>query len=72
MEASRAFTKEVLLNLFKKQRGLQQKVTELESRSRRNNFGEYWDLEDSEGRSMFEFMEKLLTTELTIPDGMTL
>lgn len=72
VETSGAATKEALLSLLKEQRRLQTKVTDLESRSRRNNIRVYGVPEDSEGDSMIKFMENLLTTELALPDGMSL
>lgn len=72
VESSSAVTKEALLCLLKEQRRLQEKVTDLESRSRRNNIRMYGVPEDSEGDSMTKFVENLLTTELPLPDGMSL
>lgn len=72
METCSAVTKEVLLSVLKEQRRLQEKVTDLESRSRRNNIRLYGIPEGSEGDSMTTFVEKLLTSELTLPDGMNL
>lgn len=72
METSGAATKDALLSLLKEQCRLQEKVTDLESRSRRNNIRVYGVPEGSEGDSMIKFMENLLTAELTLPDGMSL
>lgn len=72
VETSSAVTKEALLNILKEQRRLREKLTDLESRSRRNNIRVYGVPEDSENGSVIQFMEKLLTTELTLPDGMSL
>lgn len=72
METSGAATKEALLSLLKEHHRLQEKVTDLESRSRRNNIRVYGVSEGSEGDSMIKFMENLLTTELALPDGMSL
>ncbi|KAM9358436.1 uncharacterized protein ABDE67_003935 [Symphorus nematophorus] len=72
METSSAVTKETLLSLLKEQRRLREKVTDLESRSRRNNIRVYGVPEDSEGDSMIKFIENLMTTELGLPDGMSL
>ena len=72
METGSAVTKEALLSLLREQRRLREKVTDLESRSRRNNIRVYGVPEDSEGDSMIKFVENLLTTELALPDGMSL
>uniref|UniRef100_A0A672IJM8 L1 transposable element RRM domain-containing protein n=1 Tax=Salarias fasciatus TaxID=181472 RepID=A0A672IJM8_SALFA len=72
VEASGSVTKEALLCLLKEQRKLQQKVTDLESRSRRNNIRIYGVPEEAEGDSMIKFIDSLLTTELPLPEGMPL
>lgn len=72
VEASSSVTKDTLLCLLKEQRKLRQKVTDLESRSRRNNIRMYGVPEDAEGDSMIKFVENLLTTELSLPEGMSL
>lgn len=72
VETSGAVTKVALLSLLKEQRRLRDKVTDLESRSRRNNIRMYGIPEDSEGDSMIKYVENLLTTELPLPNGMSL
>ena len=56
--------KDTLTQLLTKQRALQEKVTDLEGRSRRNNIGTYGIPEDTEGTSAVTFIENLIKTEL--------
>lgn len=72
VETSSAVTKEALLSLIKEQHRLQEKVTAVQSRSRRNNIRVYGVPEDSEVNSMIKCVKNLLTTELLLPDGMSL
>lgn len=72
VETSGSITNETLLCLLKEQRKLRQKVTDLESRSRRSNIRIFGVPEDAEGDSMIKFVENLLTTELPLPEGMSL
>lgn len=60
VETCSAVTKVALLSLLKEQRWLQEKVTDVESRSRRNNIRIYGVPEGSEGDSMIEFVERWL------------
>lgn len=48
------------------------KLTDLENRSRRNNIRLYGITENTEGTSVVDFVNNLLTTELTLPDGVNL
>ena len=68
VETSGTVTKEVILKLLKQQRKLQEKVTDLSSRSRRNNIRIFSVAEDSEAHSesMIKFVENLITTQLAI------
>lgn len=72
VEESGSVTKDTMLSLLKEQRRLRDKVTDLESRSRRNNIRIYGVQEGIEGDSMIKFVEDFLTRELTITDGMPL
>lgn len=72
VEASGSVTRNTLLCLLKEQHKLRLKVTDLESRSRRNNIRMYGVPEDTEGESMIQFVESLLTKELPLPEGMSL
>jgi len=56
--------KDTLTQLLTKQRALQEKVTDLEGRSRRNNIRIYGVPEDAEGQSAVTFIENLIETEL--------
>ena len=60
-EATRA-----LLTCLEQQRYLQQKVTDLESRSRRNNVRVFGVAEGEEGDSMMQFIVNLIKSELTM------
>lgn len=66
VETCSAVTKDSLLSLLKEQRWLQEKVTDVESRSRRNNIRIYGVPESSEGDSMIEFVERWLNTKLPL------
>lgn len=65
-------TKDALLSLLKEQRKLREKVIDLVSRSRRNNIRIYGVPEDSEGESVIDFVQNLLTKELPLPNSMPL
>lgn len=56
--------KDTLTQLLTKQRALQEKVTDLEGRSRRNNIRIYGIPEDAEGTSAVTFIENFIKTEL--------
>ena len=59
--------KEALLKTLREQRQLQEKLTDLEGRSRRNNLRIFGVPEGSEGDSVSRFVEELLRRELTLP-----
>lgn len=56
--------KDTLTQLLTKQRALQEKVTDLEGRSRRNNIRIYGNPEDAEGTSAVTFIKNFIETEL--------
>lgn len=56
--------KDTLTQLLTNQRALQEKVTDLEGRSRRNNIRIYGIPEDAEGTSAVTFIENFIKTEL--------
>lgn len=56
--------KDTLTQLLTNQRALQEKVTDLEGRSRRNNIRIYGVPEDAEGTSAVTFIENFIKTEL--------
>lgn len=56
--------KDTLTQLLTKQRALQEKVTDLEGRSRRNNIRIYGIPEEAEGTSAVTFIENFIKTEL--------
>lgn len=72
LEEVNAVSKESLLFLLKERRRLQEKVTDLESRSRRCNIRIYGVPEGTEGDSMFKFLDQFLMNELTLPTDTTL
>lgn len=55
---------ETLCTYLKQQRSLQQKLTDLESRSRRNNIRIFGVAEGEEGNSVLQFVEKFIKSEL--------
>ncbi|KAI4905219.1 hypothetical protein NFI96_008937 [Prochilodus magdalenae] len=63
---------EALLEALKQQRALQEKLTDQEGRSRRNNIRIFGLPEDAEGSSMLLFVETLLRTELSLPSEIEL
>lgn len=67
LEEVNAVSKDSLLFLLKERRRLQEKVTDLESRSRRCNIRIYGIPEGTEGDNMPKFLEQFLTNELTLP-----
>lgn len=60
--------RDALLDSLKQQKLLQDKVTDLEGRSRRNNIRIYGIKEGTEGNSMLTFIDNFLKTELAL-DG---
>ena len=64
--------KDALLTTLREQRKLQDKLTDLEGRSRRNNVRIFGVPEGTEGDSVTRFVEELLQRELTLPEGTNL
>ncbi|KAJ8375565.1 hypothetical protein SKAU_G00061450 [Synaphobranchus kaupii] len=58
--------KDTLIQLINNQRALQDKLTDLEGRSRRNNIRIYGVPESAEGTSMHHYVEDLIKTELVV------
>ena len=63
---------ETLCMYIKQQRALQQKLTDLESRSRRNNIHIFGVAEGEEGNSATQYVEKFIKSELPLPEDMDL
>lgn len=63
---------EALCTCLEQQRALQQKLTDLESRSRRNNIRIFGVAEGEEGNSVLQFIVKLLRRELPLPQDLDL
>ncbi|KAJ4923913.1 hypothetical protein JOQ06_028168 [Pogonophryne albipinna] len=59
--------KEALTQALKQQRVLQNRLTDREGRNRRNNIRIFGLTEGAEGTSTTQFIERLLTTELSLP-----
>ncbi|KAJ4945796.1 hypothetical protein JOQ06_023474 [Pogonophryne albipinna] len=59
--------KEALTQALKQQRVLQNRLTDQEGRNRRNNIRIFGLTEGAEGTSTTQFIERLLTTELSLP-----
>lgn len=64
--------KDKLLTVVKLNTEMQEKIVDLESRSRRNNLRIYVVPEEKEGRSVTEFISELLKSHLALPDGVEL
>ena len=64
--------KDALLTTLREQRKLQEKLTDLEGRSRRNNVRIFGVPEGSEGDSVIRFVEEILQRELALPEGTNL
>lgn len=58
--------------MFDRTRQMQEKIIDLEGRSRRNNIRIFGLPEDTEGNSVIKYVEQLLKTELQLPEEMTL
>ncbi|XP_023646714.1 iron-sulfur cluster transfer protein NUBPL isoform X3 [Paramormyrops kingsleyae] len=58
---------DALLDVLEKQREMQEKLTDLEARSRRNNLRIYGIPEGSEGSNLQEFVTNLIKWELGLP-----
>ena len=63
---------ETLCTYLKQQRFLQQKLTDLESRLRRNNIRIFGVAEGEEGNSVQQFVEKFIKSELPASQDMDL
>ena len=61
-----------LITSLKEQKTLQDKLTDLESRSRRNNLRIYGVPEGEEGESTAKFLQDMLRRELQLPDDLNL
>lgn len=68
MEEWSAKANEVLSHTLQVQENIQAKLTDLETRSRRNNMLIHWIPEGAEGNNMHDFLEKFIKTELSLPD----
>lgn len=60
--------KDALLNVLKEQERIVSKLTDLETRSRRNNLRIFGIPEGEEGSNACEFLEKFIKAELQLPD----
>lgn len=65
-ETANTELRDALLDSLKQQKLLQDKVTDLEGRSRRNNIRIYGIKEGTEGTSMLAFIDNFLKTELAL------
>ena len=73
VEASGIVSKNVFLSLIKQQRKLQERLTDLQSRQMRNNIRIFdVDEKETEGVSIIDFVENLITTQLPLKDGVPL
>ncbi|CAI5692670.1 unnamed protein product [Oreochromis niloticus] len=63
---------EALIQSLTAQKLIQNKLADLESRSRRNNIRMFGVEEGAEGRSVQDFVSELLQHEILIPDGLEL
>ncbi|KAE8291543.1 hypothetical protein D5F01_LYC08898 [Larimichthys crocea] len=72
LEAFNLEAKDTLLTTLHEQRKLQDKLTDLEGRSRRNNVRIFGVPEGAEGDSVPRFVEELLQRKLTLPEGTSL
>lgn len=64
--------KDMLLATVRENAALRDKIVDLESRSRRNNMRIYGVPEGKEGASVVEFVEELLQSHLSLPEGVEL
>ena len=72
LEECNAGVSDMLAKVVKQTRQMQDKLTDLEARSRRNNVRIFGLPEDTEGASVAEYLGKLLKKELKLPDGTNL
>ncbi|XP_013856079.1 cingulin-like protein 1 [Austrofundulus limnaeus] len=63
---------EMLTKMAEQTQRMQEKLTDLEGRSRRNNIRIFGLPEDVEGRSTVAFLEQLFKKELELPEGVDL
>lgn len=66
IESANMVIKDALAKSLERQRAMQEKLTDLEGRSRRNNMRIYGVPEGAEGNSVSDFVEQLPKTELTV------
>lgn len=64
--------KDALVATLRQSIEMKDKMTDLESRSRRNNLRIYGVPEDKEGKSVTDFVNELLSEQLELPPGMDL
>lgn len=69
LEAACLEMKNELLETLERNKAMNDKLVDLESRSRRNNLRIYGVPEGKEGRSVSEFVTDLLNKQLKLPDG---
>lgn len=72
MERWNMAAKDALIQSLQQQPNIQMKLADLESCSRRNNIRIFGLKEGSEGNSVLQFVEDLLTAELSLPLASTL
>ncbi|KAG7504113.1 hypothetical protein JOB18_000732 [Solea senegalensis] len=72
LEASGPVAKDALLLLLNQHNKMQEKLIDLENRSRRYNMRLDGIPENTEGTSMVEFINNMLVTELNLSDGVNL
>ncbi len=63
---------DALTEMMEQTRRMQEKLTDLEGKSRRNNIRVFGLPEDTEGSSTAKYLEQLLKTELELPEGTNL
>lgn len=67
LETACSELKDTLITTIKLNRDMQDKIDDLESRSRRNNLRIYGIPEDREGKSVMDFVKDLLKSQLDLP-----
>lgn len=72
LESENVELKDALFHALKDQKTMQDKIKDLEGRSRRNNIRIYGIKEGAEGASMLKFISGLLKTELSLNDDLDL
>lgn len=63
---------DLLVKITKQTRQMQDKITDLEARSQRNNIRIFSLPEDTQGSSITDYLDQLLKTELELPEGANL